>query len=353
VLVLAQHEAHLLKHDHFGTEHFLIGLIQVEHGVAAEVLTSLDVTLEAVRQAVLEITPMGEEDTTGASPLTADLKKTLELALRETLHLGQTSIGTEHLLLGLLRNGDSVGTKLLSRLVGDLNRVLQQLIERMSWYTGRVVEENGVKKPIMENPNIRPLGADHTGPREPKVRKLPVRTPTSNAQRRQVRHPDDRQLMVDGIDVLEGGLLSQPSPLAVITPEDAELPHHYGGRIQILSIERFEGKVVVERRITLEPDPDVELAEQLEALDREPDEAWTLERIEQHVQLVDVLKLTVFFSRLTLTDDLGTAYQEQGGGGSTGQGESTWHHDFEPAIPDEATTLTVHWEDLTFEVPLR
>jgi hypothetical protein len=145
----------------------------------------------------------------------------------------------------------------------------------------------------------------------------------------------------------------QPSPLEVVTPEDADLPHQYGGRIQILGIERYEAKVVVEWHITLEPDPDVQLAEQLEALDREPDQAWTLERIEEHIKLIDVLKLTVFFSHLSLTDDLGTVYQGGGGGGSTGQGEGTWSHEFEPAIPDEATTLTVHWEDLSFQIPLR
>jgi len=147
-----------------------------------------------------------------------------------------------------------------------------------------------------------------------------------------------------------------PVPLEVVTPTDLELPHQYGGRVRILKVERYEESVNVEWHVTLEPDPDAELAEQLETLDSKADKAWSLERLEEHIRLIDVLKLTAFFGQLEhlrLSDDLGTVYQMQGGGGSTGQAEGTWEQKFEPAVPNEASTLTVHWEDLTFEVPLR
>lgn len=145
----------------------------------------------------------------------------------------------------------------------------------------------------------------------------------------------------------------EPPPSEVITPTDAWKVHQYGGRVQIQEIERHESKVVVTWSITLEPDPDVQLAEDLEAHGSDSIDPWSLERIEQHVKLIDVLKLTVCFSRISLADDLGTEYGRGAGGGSTGQSEASWHHAFEPAIPNEATMLTVHWEDLEFELPLR
>jgi hypothetical protein len=141
-------------------------------------------------------------------------------------------------------------------------------------------------------------------------------------------------------------------PLEVITQIDAEHLHHYGGRVEIQEIERHESKTVVNWLITLEPNPEAQLAEDLETHGFDSTDPWSLERIEDHVKLIDVLKLTVFRSQISLTDDIGTEYRWEGGGGSTGQGEARWHHTFEPAIPTGATVLTVHWEDVEFQVPL-
>jgi hypothetical protein len=146
--------------------------------------------------------------------------------------------------------------------------------------------------------------------------------------------------------------LPDPLPLGVITPTGAECSHHYGGRVQIHDIERFESRVVVKWTITLEPDPDVQLADDLEVHGFDSTDPWSLERIEQHVKLIDVLKLTVFHSRISLTDDIGTEYRWESGGGSTGHGRSRLHHTFEPGIPEDANVITVHWEDLEFPVPL-
>jgi hypothetical protein len=153
-----------------------------------------------------------------------------------------------------------------------------------------------------------------------------------------------------------GRLFPEPPPLDVVTPEDAELPHQYGGHMQVLRVERYPTSVKVKWHITLEPDPDVELAKLLDDLDRRPDPAWPLERVAQHVRLVDVLKLTVLFvGEIALTDDVGTVYETRGGGGSTGSGEATWSQEFVPSIPDAATVLNVHRNDLdlTFRLQLR
>ncbi len=128
VLVLAQEEARLLNHNFIGTEHVLLGLLHEGEGIAAKALTSLGVALETVREEVEETIGPSGSSTTGSPPFTPRAKKVLELSLREALQLGHLYIGTEHLLLGLLREGEGVGTQVLVGLGVDLARVRYQVI---------------------------------------------------------------------------------------------------------------------------------------------------------------------------------------------------------------------------------
>jgi ATP-dependent Clp protease ATP-binding subunit ClpC len=129
VVVLAQEEARMLNHNYIGTEHLLLGLIHEGEGVAAKALESLGVSLEAVRAQVEEIIGQGQQAPSGHIPFTPRAKKVLELSLRESRQLGHDYIGTEHILLGLLREGEGVAAQVLVRLGADLNRVRQQVIE--------------------------------------------------------------------------------------------------------------------------------------------------------------------------------------------------------------------------------
>jgi transposase len=129
VVVLAQQEARRLDHNCIGTEHILLGLIHEGEGVAAKALESLGISLDAVRQEVEEIIERGQEAPSGHIPFTPRAKKVLELTQREALHLGHNYIGTEHILLGLIREGDGVAAQVLVKLGADLNRVRQQVIQ--------------------------------------------------------------------------------------------------------------------------------------------------------------------------------------------------------------------------------
>jgi ATP-dependent Clp protease ATP-binding subunit ClpA len=129
VVVLAQEEARQLDHNYIGTEHLLLGLLREGHGTAFEALKSLGVSLEAARQQVEEIIGRGKRTPSGHIPFTPRAKKTLELALREALQLGHDYIGTEHILLGLIREGDGVAAQMLARLGIDLNVVRRRVIE--------------------------------------------------------------------------------------------------------------------------------------------------------------------------------------------------------------------------------
>ncbi|HEV8571648.1 MAG TPA: ATP-dependent Clp protease ATP-binding subunit [Actinomycetota bacterium] len=136
VVVLAQEEARMLNHNYIGTEHILLGLIHEGEGVAAKALESLGISLEAVRSQVEEIIGQGQSAPTGHIPFTPRAKKVLELSLREALQLGHNYIGTEHILLGLIREGEGVAAQVLQKLGADLNRVRQQVIQLLSGYTG-------------------------------------------------------------------------------------------------------------------------------------------------------------------------------------------------------------------------
>src|SRR5437773_2212175 len=136
VVVLAQEEARMLNHNYIGTEHILLGLIHEGEGVAAKALESLGISLEAVRSQVEEIIGQGQAAPTGHIPFTPRAKKVLELSLREALQLGHNYIGTEHILLGLIREGEGVAAQVLQKLGADLSRVRQTVIQLLSGYTG-------------------------------------------------------------------------------------------------------------------------------------------------------------------------------------------------------------------------
>ncbi|HYH33963.1 MAG TPA: Clp protease N-terminal domain-containing protein, partial [Nocardioides sp.] len=137
VVVLAQEEARMLSHNYIGTEHILLGLIHEGEGVAAKALESLDISLEAVRAQVEETIGQGQQAPSGHIPFTPRAKKVLELSLREALQLGHSYIGTEHILLGLIREGEGVAAQVLQKLGADLNRVRQQVIQLLSGFQGK------------------------------------------------------------------------------------------------------------------------------------------------------------------------------------------------------------------------
>ena len=136
VVVLAQEEARLLNHNYIGTEHILLGLIHEGEGVAAKALESLGISLEGVRGQVEELIGQGGSSPRGHIPFTPRAKKVLELSLREALQLGHNYIGTEHILLGLIREGEGVAAQVLVKLGADLSRVRQQVIQLLSGYAG-------------------------------------------------------------------------------------------------------------------------------------------------------------------------------------------------------------------------
>jgi ATP-dependent Clp protease ATP-binding subunit ClpC len=143
VVVLAQEEARMLNHNYIGTEHILLGLIHEGEGVAAKALESLGISLEAVRSQVEEIIGQGQQAPSGHIPFTPRAKKVLELSLREALQLGHNYIGTEHILLGLIREGEGVAAQVLVKLGADLNRVRQQVIQLLSGYQGKEPAQSG------------------------------------------------------------------------------------------------------------------------------------------------------------------------------------------------------------------
>jgi ATP-dependent Clp protease ATP-binding subunit ClpC len=137
VVVLAQEEARMLSHNYIGTEHLLLGLIHEGEGVAARALEALGIRIGPVREQVVDITGRGEHAPSGHIPFTPRAKKVLELALRESRQLGHNYIGTEHILLGLIREGEGVAARVLVSLGADLNRARQQVIELLHGFQGK------------------------------------------------------------------------------------------------------------------------------------------------------------------------------------------------------------------------
>jgi hypothetical protein len=154
VVVLAQEEARLLNHNYIGTEHILLGLIREGESVASKTLEALDISLAAVRNQVEEIIGQGGSSPSGHIPFTPRAKKVLELSLREALQLGHNYIGTEHILLGLIREGEGVAAHVLVKLGADLSRVRPQVIQLLS---GHVREKGGSTGGGME-PGVEALG---------------------------------------------------------------------------------------------------------------------------------------------------------------------------------------------------
>jgi ATP-dependent Clp protease ATP-binding subunit ClpC len=143
VVVLAQEEARLLNHNYIGTEHILLGLIHEGEGVAARALEDLGIDLESVRTQVVEIIGQGSQAPTGHIPFTPRAKKVLELSLREALQLGHNYIGTEHILLGLIREGEGVAAQVLVKLGAELTKVRQTVIQLLSGVEGEESERSG------------------------------------------------------------------------------------------------------------------------------------------------------------------------------------------------------------------
>jgi ATP-dependent Clp protease ATP-binding subunit ClpA len=151
VVVLAQEEARLLNHDYVGTEHLLLGLAHEGQGVAAKALESLGIRLEALRSQVEEAIGRGQRAPSGHLSFTPRAKKVLELSLRESQQLGHDYIGTEHLLLGLVREGEGVAAQVLVKLGADLSRVRQQVIQLLSGSAGGPEEAAGTR-PVPDEP---------------------------------------------------------------------------------------------------------------------------------------------------------------------------------------------------------
>ena len=146
VVVLAQEEARMLNHNYIGTEHILLGLIGEGEGVAAKALESLGISLEAVRQEVEEIIGRGQQAPPGHIAFTPRAKKVLELALREAQQLGHNYVGTEHILLGLIREGEGVAAQVLVKLGADLERVRQQVIQLLHGHQGKQPVDDGRRR---------------------------------------------------------------------------------------------------------------------------------------------------------------------------------------------------------------
>lgn len=132
VVILAQDNARKRKHNYIGTEHILLGLLKEEEGLAARVLDSLDITYEEVGQQVDRICGSGTEETPSQIPFTPRAKKVLELALREALSLGHNYIGTEHVLLGLVRENEGVAARILLDFDADAEKIRNEIIRMLS-----------------------------------------------------------------------------------------------------------------------------------------------------------------------------------------------------------------------------
>ena len=166
VVVYAQEEARMLNHDYIGTEHILLGLIHEGEGVSALAFERLGISQSAARKRIEEIIGLGQQAPKGHIPFTPRAKKVLELALREALQLGHTYIGTEHILLGLIREGQGVAAQVLQQLGADFNRVRETVIELLSSYTATAEVRRVAGEGQMVKLTSEVLGASEP-PRDP------------------------------------------------------------------------------------------------------------------------------------------------------------------------------------------
>ncbi len=183
VVVLAQEEARTLKHNYIGTEHILLGLLREEEGLAARVLESLDITVERVRGQVVRIVGSGEEVTSGQIPFTPRAKKVLELALREALSLGHNYIGTEHILLGLVRENEGVAARILLDFDADSEKIRNEVIRMLSGPRRPARAARAARRPV---PPARGRG------QEVLEAARPVRAQPDEARRRRQARPRRR-----------------------------------------------------------------------------------------------------------------------------------------------------------------
>jgi hypothetical protein len=282
VVVLAQEEAVGLQHNYIGTEHLLLGLIREREGVAAKALEALGISLEAVRSEVEEIIGQGQSAPTGQIPFTPRAKKVLELSLREALQLSHSYIGTEHILLGLIREGEGVAAQVLVKLGADLSRVRQQVIQLLSGYAGG---EGGAERVVVREPRPSVVG----GP----------------------------------------GIFRQQEPpeLVRVVPLAREAVSRPGWRLMLISLEIWSNGM--------------DLRYALLAL--APPETYPLPGATH---------------RWRLTDDLGTAYEPSGATSGAGRTIHLHQLSFQPAPPEDASTLTLTLKDeddadiATAEIPL-
>ena len=163
VVVLAQEEARALRHNYIGTEHLLLGLLREEEGLAARVLGDLGVTVDRVRGQVVRIVGSGEEVTSGQIPFTPRAKKVLELALREALSLGHNYIGTEHLLLALVRENEGVAARILLDFDADSEKIRNEVLRLLTGPSGRRFTGGVADAHRTPNPLRPPLDWDHAG----------------------------------------------------------------------------------------------------------------------------------------------------------------------------------------------
>jgi hypothetical protein len=209
-VVLAQEEARRLDHNYIGTEHLLLGLIHEGEGVAAEALEALGVSLEAVRARVEEAIGRGPEPPGGHIPFTPRAKKVLELSLREALQLGHSYIGTEHILLGLIREGEGVAAQVLVKLGADLSRVRQQVLELLADRPGG---EAGVARPAAGEPRPGVAGGPVAlGEREPPelVRVVPLA--------REVASRAGHRVVLISLEVWSNGVDLRYALIALVPP---------------------------------------------------------------------------------------------------------------------------------------
>ncbi len=199
VVVLAQEEAVLLNHDYIGTEHLLLGLVHEEQGVAARALTELGISLDAVRAEVKKIVGQGGHAPTGHIPFTPRAKKVLELSLRESMGLGHNYIGTEHILLGLVREGEGVAAQVLVKLGADLNRVRQVVVQLLAGYAG------GQEQPPLGPPRM------------------------------------SQQAVTAGVVGGPGPYQAEPAELVRVVPLAREVFRGYGYRVVLISLEVWSG----------------------------------------------------------------------------------------------------------------
>jgi hypothetical protein len=257
VVVLAQEEATGLKHNYIGTEHLLLGLVREREGVASEALESLGISLEAVRSEVEQIIGQGQAAVVGQVPFTPRAKKVLELSLREALQLGHSYIGTEHILLGLIREGEGVAAQVLVKLGGgDLNRVRQQVIQLLSGFAGG---EEAAERRVAREPRPTVVGGPGVfGQREPPdlVRVIPLA--------REAVSRSGYRLMLISLEIWSGWLdlryaLLALVPLRSYPLEDARhrwrLTDDVGTDYELVGSTSGAGRTVHLHQLTFQPAP--------------------------------------------------------------------------------------------------